>query len=382
MANRSKGEGSIRQRKDGLWEARYTVGRDAEGKLIRKSIYNKSRTEVSKQLTKILNTINSGTFVEPTKMTVSDWMNTWLKEYKYPSVKLSTYSSYTHTFKDYIEPAIGHMLLKNLRPDHVQYMLNDLKKKEYSSRTIKYTHIILNGALKQALVNNSVVRNVCEAVQIPKGKLKKEIRVLSKEEQKTFLEAIKGEYYEVAFLLTLATGLRRGELLALTWENVDLKENVIKVTQTMSRLKDPEKEKSSLVFTSPKTKKSKRNIPLLKSVSEKLKQYKKNQYEKKLMMDVEYNPKNLVFCSIVGTPVEPTTFDRAFRRILKACDIQNVNFHALRHTFATRGLENGIELKVMQEILGHSSITLTADIYSHVLPDKKREAIEKLNDLF
>lgn len=255
MSNRSNGEGSIRKRKDGLWEARYTIGRDAEGKLIRRSIYSKTRAEVNKKLTKILNTINSGTFVEPTKMTVSDWMNTWLKEYKYPSVKLSTYSSYNHTFKYYIEPAIGHMLLKNLRPDHVQHMLNDLKKKDYSSRTIKYTNVVLRGALNQALINNLVVRNVCEAIQIPKGKVKKDIRVLSKEEQKTFLEAIKGEYYEVAFLLTLATGLRRGELLALTWENVNLKENTIKVTQTMSRLKDPEKEKSSLVFTSPKTKK-------------------------------------------------------------------------------------------------------------------------------
>lgn len=216
MSNRSNGEGSIRKRKDGLWEARYTIGRDAEGKLIRRSIYSKTRAEVNKKLTKILNTINSGTFVEP---------------------------------------AIGHMLLKNLRPDHVQHMLNDLKKKDYSSRTIKYTNVVLRGALNQALINNLVVRNVCEAIQIPKGKVKKDIRVLSKEEQKTFLEAIKGEYYEVAFLLTLATRLRRGELLALTWENVNLKENTIKVTQTMSRLKDPEKEKSSLVFTSPKTKK-------------------------------------------------------------------------------------------------------------------------------
>ncbi|MBB6218224.1 integrase [Anaerosolibacter carboniphilus] len=417
---RGQGEGSIRKRGDGTWEARYTIGKDENGKQIRKSVYGHGRQEVAQKLTKILNEINSGLYVEPTKMTVNDWLNTWLKEYKMPSLKAKTYDSYAHTIDYFIRPIIGHIVLKDLRPDQVQSMLNEIKNRlpvrtsvaiskleeelkgsttpkqkkvitaqiealkddKISSRTVKYVHIILNGALKQALKNNLVVRNVCEAVNVPKKDDKKEIKVLTIDSQKKFLDAIKGHRLEAAFMLNISTGVRVGELLGLTWPNVDFDENTIRITQTVSRVKNSATGKSSLQFSTPKTEKSKRTIPLLPQAVELLKKHKELQDEQKAEIEEGYAPHNLVFCTELGNPIDPKNYSRSFNAILKAAAIDHINLHALRHTFATRGLENGIELKVMQELLGHSSIMLTADTYSHVLPDKKRKAIDKLKNIF
>ncbi|MCC5910054.1 MAG: site-specific integrase [Clostridiaceae bacterium] len=419
-SKRGQGEGNIRKRKDGKWEARYTIGKDENGKQIRKSIYGKSRQEVSQRLTKVLNEINSGIFVEPTKITLNIWLSTWLKEYKKPSIKPKTYDSYVHTIDYFIRPVIGHIVLKDLRPDHIQTMLNALKDRmpvrseqavakleeelrgtntptvkkaikeeiqkhklnKVSSRTVEYVYIILNGALKQALKNNLVVRNSCEAVSLPKAKDKKEIKVLTTEEQRKFIETIKGHRLEAAFLLNISTGVRVGELLGLTWNNVNFNEGTIKIIQTVGRVKNQETGRSSLQFDTPKTEKSKRVIPLLPQVITALEKHKTLQQEHMTTIGEGYAPYNLVFCTELGNPIDPKNYDRSFKGILKNAEMDDINLHALRHTFATRGLENGIEMKVMQELLGHSSMLLTADIYSHVLPDHKRKAMDKLKNIF
>lgn len=418
---RGQNEGTIRQRKDGTWEARYTIGVDANGKQIRKSIYGKTRPEVSKKLIKALNDLNAGVYIEPSKLTVASWLDTWLEEYKKTAIKPKTYDSYKQLIELYIKPAIGHIPLKDLRPDHVQTMLNEiksriphkaqleikkfekllangkdksnqkklndqiesLKAKRISSRTVKYVNIVLHGALEQALKNDLVIRNITKSVTLPK---KEEVnrRVLTIEEQKKLIEALEGERLGIALKVLLCTGLRVGELLALYWNDIDLKNELLKVNHTLSIIRDYNSNESNYKFVlgTPKTEKSKREIPLLDNVVDLLRTQKIAQAEEKLKAGELYNDINLVFCNEMGQPVHYKTISKVLYRAAKKAGISHVNLHALRHTFATRGLEKGIELKVMQELLGHSTITMTADIYSHVLPEKKREAIKKLEGVF
>ncbi|HQL36040.1 MAG TPA: site-specific integrase [Bacillota bacterium] len=429
---RGQNEGSIRQRKDGSWEARYTIGFNTKGKAIRKSIYGKTRKDVAEKLTKVLNSIYNGTYIEPAKITVGPWMDTWLENYKKQSVKSKTYESYVFITEYYIKPSIGTIPLKDLRPDHIQTMLNEIKaripertlnkikkleyeldehskdskksrkkeildkesieeqitelsKERISDRTIEYIKIVLSGALQQAVENTLLVRNVCDAVKLPKNADKKKIRVFTREEQEKFINALNGERLKAAFLMLLYTGIRVGELLALKWSNLDLEKGFLYVDKTLSRVKDfdSEENKTKLIYGTPKTDSGTREIPLLKSIVKILKIHKAEQAQEKLLAGTMYNNKSdLVFCTNLGKEIDPPNLAKVFYRIVKKAGIAHANLHCLRHTFATRGLESGIELKVMQVLLGHSSIVITADTYSHVLPNKKKEAMEKLNNIF
>lgn len=382
---RGQNEGSIRQRKDGIWEARYTIGRDSQGKQLRKSIYGKSRSEVAKKLTKALNDLNSGVYVEPSKITVASWLDTWLEEYKKPTVKPKTYESYEVLVRKHIKPSIGSILLKDLRAEQVQKLYNE-KAKEYSPRQAEVIHVVLHSALEQAIKNDLIIKNVTNATTRPK-KAKKEPRVLTPEEQESLIKAMKGDRLEAAFILALFTGLRRGEILGLKWKDINFKDKTLRVMRTLCRVKDYDtsdvaKSKTKLEFNTPKTDKSKRIVPLLDGVIAALKAHKKKQAAEKLRLGEGYRDQDLVFCNEFGDPLDPRRLKESLDAIVEKAGLKKVNIHALRHTFATRGLENGIELKVMQELLGHSTITMTADIYSHVLPEKKREAINKLQKVF
>jgi integrase len=432
---RGQGEGSIRKRKDGTWEARYTIGRDANGKQIQKSIYNKNSMILKQELRDILTKINKGTYTEPSKITVKDWLDTWLWEYKKDSVKISTFTRYESLSRVHIIPSIGNYYVRDLRPEHIQKFINAKGKEGLSPRSLKYIHVTLHNALDQALKNGIVTRNAAEAVTLPRQH-KKEIRILTLDEQKKFLEAAKGHRYEAAFVLTLFTGLRLGELLALSWEDVDLSEGILRVSRTIQRVKttydkdinmsDKGIKKSEVVIQqSPKTKSGFRSIPLLDEVISVLKAHKKRQSEEKLKNAALYTNNGLVFCDEVGKWIEPRQMIRYFELVAEKAGLgkikmpkgwepgdelpndfsfpkwfippegwepgkplpkdfkppKGINFHALRHTFATRGLENGIPAKIMQEILGHSSITMTLDLYSHVLPETKKEAMRKLEGL-
>lgn len=183
----------------------------------------------------------------------------------------------------------------------------------------------------------------------------------------------------------MATGLRVGELLALRWQDIDLDKNALNVRQSLGRIKtfdEGSSAKSKLAFGEPKTKAGKRLIPLPHHVVSLLKQHKRNQAEEKLKLGSGFNKENLVFCSLSGTPIDPKNFDRKFKSILKRAGLEKINLHILRHTFATRMLELNEHPKVVQEILGHANISITLDTYSHVLPEIKHAAAQKIEHLF
>lgn len=241
---------------------------------------------------------------------------------------------------------------------------------------------------KQAVRNGIVLKNPVELVTLPRKEEQDEMRVLSEEEQKIFLEYAKESIYYDAYVTALATGMRNGELRALRWEDLDFENKIIHVRKTLIYIpKRKEKYKLDL----PKTSSSVRDIPMLDNISKLLKEHRKKQIEYRMMLGDKWRPQkgfeNLVFTGMFGRCISSTAFYYDLGSIERRIQKDKIPFdhiypHTLRHTFATRGLENGIPPKVMQALLGHTSISMTLDIYSHVLPDTKAKELQKISRLF
>jgi integrase len=288
---RRKGIPAIRQRKDkngkklDLWECLINNGRDpATGKTKRIPVYGKTQEECRQKVIETLASIQNQTYVEPHKTTVEQWLDTWLTEYKKDNIRPTTYSSYEYIVRVHIKPKLGKALIRELKPEQVQKFYNERKASGLSARTVRYIHVVLHEALEQAMRNNLVVRNVTEATTLPKQE-KKEMRVLTREEQDKFLNTLDNDKSGIIFKLDLATGLRKGELLALRWKDINLKEGSLRVNQALYRAKvnfdkDSTEKKTEVIFQKPKTKKGERSIPLFKSIVSDLKAHKVNEMEK------------------------------------------------------------------------------------------------------
>lgn len=338
---RGNSEGSIFKRNDGTWCAMMTEGRDPKtGNLIRRSFYGKTRQEVSEKLSKAQEDLRKGTLVENTRMKVGQWLDDWLLKYKRGRIRATTYDSYEMMVRVHIKPYIGNVVLKDLKPEHLQSMYNDKLSQGraetrggLSTRTVRYMHMIMHEALKQAMKNNLVSRNIAEATTPPKL-IKREMRVLSKEEQDRFLDVLEGERLGPAFMVDVGTGLRRGELLALRWPDIDFDERVIRVSHSLSRVRTFEEgsnTKSQLIFQQPKTKSGRRSIPMLDNVYEALVAHKKAQEEEKKFFGSAYQDDGLVFCTELGKPIEPRNFNRKFYELLDKAGIKDANLHCLRY---------------------------------------------------
>ncbi|TDA67706.1 MAG: site-specific integrase [Clostridia bacterium] len=382
---RGNNEGSVTQRSDGRWQGAVTTGRDpATGKLKRVFFYGATREEAARKVTAALAEVQRGTFVEPTKLTVGQWLETWLVEYKKTELRPTTWDSYEITARVHIKPAVGELKLKDLRPEHLQRLYNEKAKAGLSPKTVTYIHTVIHGALGQAVKNGLVIRNVAEATTLPR-KVKKEIRPLTLEEVKQLFDAIEQDRLFPAIYLELATGLRRGELLGLRWQDVNLKAGTITVKQGLVRVRNHEAQegerKTMLVFQELKTATARRTIPIPEDVLAELKRWKARQNEEKLALGQGYRDNGLVFCAEDGQPLDPRSFTRHFDQMLKCAGLPHIRFHDARHTFATMMLELGESPKVVQQMLGHSQIAVTLDIYSHVSLDLERKAAARLNEV-
>ena len=376
----------ITQRSDGRYMGRFTYAGQ------RYTLYNVNLKKLCKVLADLHYEVEHGVYAKETKITVESWFNTWMLEYKKNSVKYGTYNNYQGVYDLYIKKKLGKRKLSDIRPQHIQSIYNDLNAKGYSHKTISLVAIVLGGMFKQAYKNQMIQRNPVELATLPrKTRKKKEFRVLSAEEQKTFLEyAAESPYYKV-YVVALGTGMRSGEIRALEWENIDFQNRVIHVTGTLKFHKGEGYKKDS-----PKTATSDREIPMLDEVYKILKLQRKEQAELKMKLGDKWQPTpglgNLVFTSqyhrkAYGIPIGSAALNVDLKAVVQKINDAGIEFeeatpHTLRHTFATRGLENGIPPKVMQELLGHTSITMTLDIYSHVLPDTKASEIQKIANMF
>ena len=384
MSKRGNGEGSVCRRPDGRWQGSITIGRDDRGRLIRKYFYGKTRKETSEKLNRAIEELRDNRFINKSdNPTVEQWCHEWLWSYKRNSVKQKTFDQYETILRTHIIPDIGDIRLADLKTMHIQRIINKMYDSGLSHRTIEVMKIVIHAALKQAQRNKLVSENVCENVVLPR-KQPKRIRVLNENEQTKLIAALKDNYIGRGLLFALYTGMRRGEVLALKWSDYDKNEKTISITKALSRVRTYNKDgnKTMLTVTTPKTDTSIRTVPLIDKAVELLAEHKRKQERYMELVGDYYTDNDLIFSSSRGDYLDPGNFNRKLNKTVKKIGIPRISPHVLRHSFATRGLEAEVSLKAMQELLGHSSITVTGDIYTHILKEQKRKEISKLNDVF
>jgi integrase len=380
---RGNGEGSIYRVGD-KWKGAIVIGRNENGTLKRKCFYGNTKKEVIDKMQPILALIKTNDYVEPSNTKLGDWLDTWLQNYKKNVLKPTTYDSYETNIKCHLKPGLGHIALKDLKTTDIQQFVNDKygDGDKVSTALLRKLKNILHGALKQAIVNQLITKNVSEGVVLPTHK-QKEIRVFTKDEEQKFIESLSGDRLEVAFKLDFVSGLRIGELLGLTWDCIDLGKGIITVKQSLIRVKDrsknAEKKSKYYVAQTTKTKHGKRKVPIPQSAVFMLVNYKQKQDAEKKLAEGLYEDNNLVFSTAFGNRIIPRNAERTFARIAKKSEIIGANVHSIRHTYATRLFEAGVPAKTVSELLGHKNVSHTLDIYTHVLPDTKSEAVQKLN---
>lgn len=368
----------ITLRSDGRYMARFVV--DGE----RYTLYDKNVKKLEKRMQEKRYELEHGFYCKETNITVEAWFETWIKEYKENSVKVGTIEAYSQNFLLYIKPELGKRKLAQVRPEHIQRLLNNMASK-YAPATISLTYIILGGMYKQAYKNKILASNPMAVVVPPKKKgNKKKIRVMTMEEQNLFMEYAKDSSYYDLYMVALSTGMRLGELRGLMWSDLDFKNRIIHIQRTMKYFHG-----KGTTLDSPKTESSNRDIPMMDNVYRILKSHRIEQQKMKLYLGDRWvnDFPDLVFTNPWGRHISDTAVNNDMKKIENKIKASGVEFehifpHVLRHTFATRGLEQGIPPKVIQELLGHTSITMTLDIYSHVLPDTKAKELQKIAHLF
>jgi len=315
-------------------------------------------------------------------VTLGEWLDYWLKTYAKIKVRSTTYENYEMFIRVHLKPALGDMKLHDITTNDIQQVYNQKLKEGrtdgrggLSPRSIHIMHTILNQAFRRAKIPQKLYINPATDCVLPSVSKKPKARVLRENEQARYIKAVSQSRYGTAFLLFLGTGLRRGEMLGLKWENVDLDNGTIYIQQQLLQVK--EDDKYQLGYYAPKSEKSIRQLPLPKWAIDLLKKHKEKQNKEKR----DYIEDNgLVFCTTRGTPINPSNFWRDFKKVLHEAQLPDIRIHDLRHTFATRLLEKGVAIKVIQELMGHSQFSLTADTYTQVLDGLKRKAIQKLDN--
>lgn len=386
-------EGTIRKRKNGTWEGRYTIGYDSHGKQKQKSIYGKTRAEVAKKLSEMTSAIQNGSYIAPRNLTLSEWLEVWLTSYAYIKVRPSTYASYQAYIERHVSPIIGGLQLQKLTTNQLQVFFNEKRvngkidgKGGLSPKTIRNIYNMLHEALQQAVINKIVSVNVSEGVVLP-SKDEKEIIVFKPEEQRAIIEAAQKDRLGFAIELDFFTGLRVGELCALKWSDIDLAAKEFRVRRTLQRVQKKTSDikskgkRTQIVEGATKTKKGNRVIPLTDTMLQKLLVHKARQLFEKRRLGKGYSDNGYVFANEFGGAIEPSYLRDVYDRILKNANAPHYTFHTIRHTFATRAIENEMPVKVVSEILGHSSVQLTMDLYCHPSISAKRNVLEKMENL-
>ena len=370
---RGQGEGSIYYREDEKrWVASF-IGEDGK----RRYRSGKTRKEAYEKFQQALQEQKQGKLITGTHQTVRQYLEYWLDAVcKPPALRISSYEKYRKLINTYILPALGHIQLQKLTPQHVQALYRKKGDDGLSSKMINSIHGVLHKALGNAVRWNLVSRNICDLVSPPRI-VKPTIESLKMEQAHKLLEAVRGHRLEVLLIVALTTGIRRGELLALRWSEVDLEEQRIQVRRTVDYITG-----YGYVETEPKTAAGKRLIALPYFVANILKQHRLQQLEAKLKVGRAWEDRDLVFTDLHGGYFNPRYLGKLFDKVLAEADLPHMRFHDLRHSAATLLLSMGVHLKVVQEILGHSTITMTADIYSHVLPSMQEDAMGKWDDEF
>lgn len=372
----AQGAGTIRKRTDGRWEARFTTGFDpATGKQIQKSIYGKSQKEVREKLTEITGEIDTGTYLEPTKDTVGEWLDTWLKTYVEYSVKPYTLAAYGRVVENYLKPHLGRVPLAALTAPQIQLFYNSLLvDKKLNPKTVRNIHGILHRALRQAMRLGMIRSNPTELCDLPKTR-RKEIQPMEKEQIAAFLEAIKGNPFELLYQVTLFTGMRQGEVLGLTWDCVDFEHKTLYVNKQLQKVP-----KAGGPYLLVPTKNGRgRVVTVAASVMALLKRQRGQQAQARLLAGPSWNNEyNLVFTNELGRHLTHEAVRRKFKEAVTSFGMEQERFHDLRHTYAVVSIESGDDIKTVQSNLGHATAAFTLDVYGHVSQKMRQQSADRM----
>lgn len=380
MARRNKradGEGCIFKRPDGSFGGALSVGGGR-----RRYVYARTQTEVRQKLEKLKKDLALGICTDPSKETVATYLKRWLAVCAKPNLRDNTYCSYESICRLRITPHLGSVNLMKLTAPAIQALYETLREQGLSPRSVQYTAAVLRKALSQAVKWDLIPRNPADLVDKPKVKKKYEVKILEPHQARAFLEAAQSDRLHALYVLALTTGMRQSELLGVKWQDINLTAGTLAVRRVLQEVN------GRLSLADPKSESSRRTISLADSAIIALKAHRKRQAEEKLHSGkawgagVDPSFANLVFCATNGAPLRKQNLvRRSYKPLLEAAGVPSVRFHDLRHTAASLMLAAGAPIKVVQEMLGHSQIGITLDIYSHVLPNMQRDAVTKLDAL-
>lgn len=372
--------GHLKKRSKESWSIVIDLGKDASGKRKQKwQTVRGTKKEAEAELSRLLTEVNMDQYVEPTRMLVADYLEMWLKDYAEPNVSPKTHERYSQIIRQNINPKLGQHLLSKLKPLHIQAfysecLTNGRKDRTggLSARTVLHFHRLLRKASLQAVKWQLLARSPVEAVDPPRPQ-RKEMNALDERETALLLDKLDREPLFAPVALAVTTGLRRGELLALRWNNINLESGAMTVNQSL------EQTKKGLRFKSPKTERSRRQVPLPPIALDILREHKKKQTEERLRLGPVYQNNDLVFSRPDGTTMAPDAFSTNFAAFIRRSGLKHIRLHDLRHTHATQLLQQGVHPKIVSERLGHANIAITLDTYSHVLPGIQEDAVLKFD---
>ena len=377
MSKNGNGEGSIyphrRNGKKVGYRGAYVVYTAAGPK--RRYVTGKTREETRKKLAKAMADRDGGLAFDAGTLTVGEYVERWLKDSVQGTVRQSTYDVYGYMVHPHIVPGLGRLKLKSLNPAHVRAFYRDRLDTGLSPATVHKMHVVLHKALDGAVSDGLIPRNAAKGVKVPQAGSRKEIRPLTSQQARDHFDAARGDRLEALNVLAVATGLRQGELLALKWEDVELEEAVLRVRRTLTR------SGGKVEVGPPKTPNSRRSVGFTSRAVEALRAHLARQLAEMEEMGSLYRPGGLVFANEIGGIINPSNLrNRHLVRLLERAKLPKVRFHDLRHTCATLLLTKNVNPKSVSEMLGHSSISVTLDTYSHVLPTMRANAVRALEE--
>lgn len=386
MAKRGNGEGSIfKDQSRNRWVGQYSI-KDVNGVSKRKSVYGNTRSEVRDKLSTILTEVNQGVIFDDNNIILQDWIVAWLEDYKKIALKRSSIDNYYRYFNSHIkDSALGKTPLKKVTANQLQKFINEKSATGkvdgsggLSRASVKHIFNVIYGAMEQAVKSGILSRNVCIAITLPK-KEKRETLYFTPEQANQFLELVRSTKYYPLYSLELVCGLRLGEIVALRWENVHLDDKRIDIKLSAAIVsKQVQHEKgvihSEVILQTPKTRKSMRSLYIEEPLITMLRNLRKEQIKKNMELGDAFVNSGFVFTNDYCNMMHPRSIQDHLKRTLKNTKLPPLHFHCLRHTSASLMLYHGVDIKTVQEVLGHEDIQTTLDIYTHVMEKMKREA--------
>jgi integrase len=366
---RGNREGSISRRKDGIWQGAVTL---VDGR--RKYLYGGSREEIRRKVGAALHAIDVGTMSEAHGVTVGDFLDQWLGEVVRPNVRPWTLKGYEVHVRLHLKPTLGKVQLDKLTPLRVQQLLNGKIATGMSPKSVRYIRGTLRTALNQAMHWGLISRNAASLVASPRVE-HYEIKPFTPDEARAFLAAIKGDRLAALYSVALTMGLRQGEALGLQWQDVDLDMGYLRISKQLQRID------GKFQIVEPKTSRSRRTLALPPSIVDALREHSQRQVEERRSLGTPQQTWDLVFTTERGRPIDGTVVSHHFHRVLDGAGLQQRRFHDLRHSCATLLLVQGVSPRVVMDVLGHSQIALTMNTYSHVIPELKRDAANRMEEL-